>query len=120
MSSVVFIRCLRDSIKRQVSSLESGVQADRSSPQETGLKGREMLRNVMGEIEHSDNGNHLLSAASETKPSASRSLRGASAFAASVISFGGAPPHAHPLTGAHTCGPKAAVLVVPYTTNISS
>lgn len=118
MSSVVFIRCLRDSIKRQVFSLESGVQADRSSPQETGLKGREMLRNVMGEIEHSDNGSHLLSAASETKPSALRSLQGASAFAASVISFGRAPPHQ--LTGAHTCGPKAAVLVVPYTTNISS
>lgn len=51
---------LGDSIKRQTSSLESGVQADRSSPQETGLKGREMLRSVTGEIEYSDNGNHLL------------------------------------------------------------
>lgn len=82
MSSVVFNRCFCDLIKRQVPSLESGVQADRSSPQETRLKGSEKLRNVTGEIEHSDNGNHLLSAAPETKPSALRSLRGAALFAA--------------------------------------
>lgn len=91
-----------DSVKHQTSSLESGVQADRSSPQETGLKGREML-SVTGEIEYSDNGNHLLSAALGTKANAFRSFRGASSLAARVTSFRGALPHAHRCT----CRPEA-------------
>lgn len=33
------------------------------------IKGREMLRNVKGEIEYSDNGNHLRSTELETGPS---------------------------------------------------
>lgn len=46
------------------------------------IKGRELLRNVTGEIEYSDNGNHLRSAALETRPSALPSLRAASALVA--------------------------------------
>lgn len=50
------------------------------------IKAREILRNVTGEIEYSDNGNRLRSTALETRPSALPSLCAASSLAAWVIS----------------------------------
>lgn len=105
---LVFIRCLRGSIKSQISSLKCGAQADHSSLQETRLK-----REKFWEMWRERSNIPIMGTACE----AQRWKQGQVHYHPSVRrhrllpeSF---PPeeshHAHPLTGARRCRLTAAV-----------